>query len=57
MNKKTVVENAKVYGLKKVITYLDSDPDRNIPKIINWAEKYDKKGMLDNQIKIAISIS
>ncbi|AWW25906.1 MAG: hypothetical protein PWP56_1935 [Acetobacterium sp.] len=51
MNKKTVVENAKVYGLKKVITYLDSDPDRNIPKIINWAEKYDKNGMLDNQIK------
>lgn len=51
MNKKTVVENAKVYGLKKVITYLDSDPDRNIPKIINWAEKYDKNGMLANQIK------
>ncbi|WKY46147.1 radical SAM protein [Eubacteriaceae bacterium ES2] len=51
MNKKTIVENAKVYGLKKVITYLDSDPDRNIPKIINWAEKYDKNGMLDNQIK------
>lgn len=51
MNKKTVVENAKVYGLKKAVTYLDSDPDRNIPKIINWAEKYDKNGMLDSQIK------
>jgi len=39
MNQNTIPESLKSYGLKKVITYLDSEPDKNIPKILDWAGK------------------
>ncbi len=37
-----VKEMIEAYGLKKVISYLDSNPDENIPKVIDWIEKLDK---------------
>ncbi|MEA4889848.1 MAG: radical SAM protein [Clostridiaceae bacterium] len=42
MNDKTILENAKSFGLKRILTYLDSDPDQNIPKILDWVIKADK---------------
>ena len=51
MKQNTISESLKSYGLKKVITYLDSEPDKNIPKILDWAEKFDKDGGLENQLK------
>jgi len=51
MNNNSIAESVKSYGLKKVITYLDSDPDKNIPKILDWAEKFDKDGVARNQLK------
>ncbi|WP_154865140.1 radical SAM protein [Neofamilia massiliensis] len=30
----------KDIAIKKVISYLNSDPDENIPKALDWAEKY-----------------
>jgi MoaA/NifB/PqqE/SkfB family radical SAM enzyme len=37
-----VKEMIEAYSLKKVIGYLDSDPDENIPKVIDWIEKFDR---------------
>lgn len=52
MNDKTIVENIQTFGLKKVLNYLDSDPDSNIPKIIDWVEKFDKEGTVEGQLKV-----
>lgn len=35
-------EMIEVFSLKKVIDYLDANPDENIPKVIDWIEKFDK---------------
>lgn len=35
-------EMIEAYSLKKVIGYLDSNPDENIPKVIEWIEKFDR---------------
>ncbi len=35
-------EMIEAYGLKKVVDYLDSNPDENIPKVIDWIEKFDR---------------
>lgn len=51
MNGKNIVENFESFGLKKALTYLDSDPDKNIPKILDWVEKTDRDGMVKNQLK------
>lgn len=42
MSGKSIVENLQSYGLKKVLAYLDSDPDKNIPQILDWLIKLDK---------------
>ena len=38
-------------SLKMVLSYLDKDPDTNIPKILDWVEKFDTKGTVKGQIK------
>lgn len=50
MSEKTIIESMQSYGLKKVLAYLDSDPDNNIPKIIEWVEKFDKDGIVSKQM-------
>lgn len=43
MEQKNIVESLQSYGLKKVLAYLESDPDNNIPKILDWLIKLDKE--------------
>jgi len=50
MSEKSIFENLQSYGLKKVLAYLDADPDNNIPKIIDWVEKFDKDGVVEGQL-------
>lgn len=45
----TIKESIKSYGMKAILDYLDSDPDINIPKVMNWIEKFDKDGYIKNQ--------
>ncbi|MGI6014304.1 MAG: radical SAM protein [Oscillospiraceae bacterium] len=40
----------KKFGAIKAYEYLDKDPDKNIPKLLNWAEKIVPKGDFSNQI-------
>lgn len=42
MGEKRLSESLKTFGLKKALTYLDSDPDKNIPKLLDWIIKFDK---------------
>ncbi|HVI41239.1 MAG TPA: radical SAM protein [Anaerovoracaceae bacterium] len=46
-----IKEQVESFGLKKVISYLDSDPDKNIPKVIDWVEKFDKEGTVTPELK------
>jgi MoaA/NifB/PqqE/SkfB family radical SAM enzyme len=49
---KTLKERIEMYGLSNVISFLDSDPDQNIPKILEWVEKYDKEKIAEKQLKV-----
>ncbi|MHB8130762.1 MAG: radical SAM protein, partial [Mobilitalea sp.] len=51
MSTNNIKEQVQSFGLKKVISYLDSDPDKNVPKIIDWVEKFDKEGTVSGQLK------
>ncbi|WP_066498593.1 radical SAM protein [Abyssisolibacter fermentans] len=54
---KNLSEKVQEFGLKKAISYLDSDPDKNIPKLLNWLEKFDKDGYYEsayNSTRMAI---
>lgn len=52
---KSLKESIQTAGLKRVIKYMDKNPDENIPKIINWLEKSGKVQGQTAAVKSAIS--
>ena len=48
---KTIKENIKSAAVKAALSYLDSNPEENIPKLINAVEKLDGNRNLQSQIK------
>lgn len=38
-------------GLKKVISYLDSNPEQHVPKLFEWVEKFDRNKVIAGQLK------
>lgn len=42
---KTLKEEVKTEGLKLAYSYLDSNPEKNFPKLLDWVEKYSKGSM------------
>ena len=46
MNDRRMIESVQAYGLRKVLSYLDSDPEKNIPKIIDWLIRVDKDDLV-----------
>lgn len=52
----SIIENMQSYGLKKVLAYLDTDPDNNITKILEWVEKFDKDGVVNRQMNTISSV-
>lgn len=39
----------KKVGIKKAYDYLDKDPDNNIPKLMDWVDKFDKGNTFESQ--------
>ena len=52
MREKNIKETFKTLGLKAVLKYLDSNPDENIPKIIDWIGKTDKEGTVTKELRV-----
>jgi MoaA/NifB/PqqE/SkfB family radical SAM enzyme len=44
-------ESLKAFGLKQVLSYIDKDPEKNVPKILDWLIKTDKHNVVTNQSK------
>ncbi len=41
MSGKTIKENMQAYAVKKALSYIDGNPDKNIPKLMAWVDKFD----------------
>lgn len=41
---KSIGESIKAFGLKRVLGYLDADPEKNISKLVDWLIKVDTDG-------------
>ena len=52
MNEKTMKENLKSFAAKKVVGYLDEDPDKSLPKLLAWVDKFDKDNLFPSQRKV-----
>ncbi|MGE5632194.1 MAG: radical SAM protein [Caulobacteraceae bacterium] len=49
---KNIKEKLETYSLKKVLAYMDSDYENNIPKVLDWIEYFDKEGQYKGAYKM-----
>lgn len=40
MRDKTMKENMQAFAVKQILQYLDEDPDKSMPNLLEWADKY-----------------
>jgi len=52
MRYKSASESIKSFGLRQLVSYISKDPDKNIPKLLDWLEKHDKGGTTVNQVRM-----
>lgn len=50
MSNKTMKEYVQTFAVKKVIGYMDEDPDKGLPKLMDWAYKINKDGQFKNML-------
>lgn len=58
MADKSLFESAKSFGMKRVLSYIDRDPDTNVPKLLDWLLKHDQQdGVSDvvDTVKAAVA--
>lgn len=50
MANKTFAESAQAFAVKQALKMLKQPPEECIPKLIDWAQKFDTSGVLTSQI-------
>jgi MoaA/NifB/PqqE/SkfB family radical SAM enzyme len=47
MSDRSLKERLQVFGMERVLDFLDADPDRNIPRLIDWFAKFEFEGIAE----------
>lgn len=50
-----ITSKLKSMGVKKVYNYIDRNPEKNVPKILDWLEKHDANTSVTSQVKVVRS--
>ena len=49
MTEKNIKETLQSKAVKTVLSYPDKDPDRNMPKLLEWTDRFDRDGLYEKQ--------
>lgn len=52
MSEKNMKENLQSFAIKKALDYLDEDPDKSLPKLLSWADRFDKDDLFIKQRRV-----
>lgn len=52
MSDKTLKENLQGFAVKQVLHYLEEDPAKSLPKLLEWADKFDKDNRFSGQRRV-----
>ena len=44
-----IVENVGTFAVRQVLSYVDRDPEKNLPKLLDWFDRFDRKDTLKVQ--------
>ena len=42
-------ENVGAFAVKQALSYMDKDPEKNLPKLLDWFDRFDWKDTLKKQ--------
>lgn len=42
-------ENVEAFAVKQALAYMDKDPEKNLPKLLDWFDRFDRKDTLKKQ--------
>ena len=45
----TLKENVSAFAVKQILSYMDKDPEKNFPKLLDWFDRFDRKDTLKAQ--------
>ena len=44
-----IVQNVEAFAVKQALSYLDKDPEKTLPKLLDWFDRFDWKDTLKTQ--------
>lgn len=47
-----IKDEVKVFAVKKALGYMEKDPETNLSKLLDWFDRFDVKGTLENERKL-----
>ena len=54
--KMAIRENVSAFAVKQAISYLDKDPEKNLPRLLDWFDRFDRKDTLKSQRDLVRSV-
>ena len=48
---RSIKESVQAFAVKQVLNYLDEDPDKSLPKILDWVESFAKAGRFEGMLE------
>jgi MoaA/NifB/PqqE/SkfB family radical SAM enzyme len=52
MSEKNMKENVQSFAVKQILRYFDEDPDKSLPTIMAWVDRFDKDDMFLSQRQV-----
>ncbi len=49
MENKSIIETAEYFAIKQAIKYIEHEPEKNLNKLMDWADKFDKDNLYQSQ--------
>ena len=44
-----IIENVEAFAVRQALSWLDRDPEKNLPKLLDWFDRFDRKDTLKVQ--------
>ena len=52
MSERSMKENMQVFAIKKALRYLDEEPDKSLPKLLAWVDRFDVNNRFANHRQV-----
>lgn len=50
-----MMETVQAFAAKQALKYIESEPEKNLPKLLDWADHFDKDNLYASQRRYSIT--